>query len=201
MPRIAQPREPGRPTTTSQHARRRAILRAAARLGADLGLERVQMSDVATAAGVALGTLYRYYPSKHHLYSGVLEAAVTELPPPAGRPGDPVGAVADFLENAVTQLLRRPLLGRAMVVSVNAVRSAGTVAADTTMRDRIIAVAGIAEPDAGDHQLARLAEQCAYGIMTWATAGQLGAAEAAADMRRACDLLLAPWGERRDDER
>ncbi|WP_280398952.1 TetR family transcriptional regulator [Nocardia carnea] len=197
MPRIAEPREPGRPTTTGQEERRRAILRAAARLGGDVGLERVQMSEIAAAAGVALGTLYRYYPSKHHLYSGVLAAAVAALPPPPQAPGDPVGAVAGFLEHAVTELLRRPLLGRAMLVSANAVRSAGTVALDTTMRDRILAVAGITDPDAADHQLARLAEQCAYGIMTWATAGQLDAEQAAADMRRACTLLLAPWADSR----
>ncbi|WP_328396605.1 TetR family transcriptional regulator [Nocardia sp. NBC_00416] len=200
MPRIAEPREPGRPSTTSQHARRRAIQRAAARLGAEHGLERVQMSDIAAAAGVALGTLYRYYPSKHHLYSGVLGAAVTDLPDRPGAAADPVLAVADFLEDAVGRLLRYPLLGRAMLVSANAVRSAGTVAVDTTLRDRILAVAGIAEPDAADLQLARLAEQCAYGILTWATAGQLGASEAAADMRRACLLLLAPWAAGRRPE-
>ncbi|WP_327150867.1 TetR family transcriptional regulator [Nocardia sp. NBC_01329] len=196
MPRIAEPREPGRATTTIQHARRRAILRAAARLGAEEGLERVQMSDIAAAAGVALGTLYRYYPSKHHLYSGVLESAVADLPLAAQVPDDPVGAVADLLESAVTGLLRRPRLGRAMLVSANAVRSAGTVPVDTTMRDRIIAAAGITEPDAADQQLARLAEQCAYGILTWATAGQLSADQAVADIRRACTLLLGPWAGR-----
>ncbi|MEV0108275.1 TetR family transcriptional regulator [Nocardia sp. NPDC050799] len=196
MPRIAEPREPGRPTTTLQRERRRAILRAAARLGAEQGLEHVQMSDIAAAAGVALGTLYRYYPSKHHLYSGVLESAVADLPVPEAVPGDPVGAVADLLESAVTGLLRRPLLGRAMLVSANAVRSAGPVAVDTTLRDRILAAAGIGEADAADQQLARLAEQCAYGILTWATAGQLSAEQAVADMRRAATLLLEPWASR-----
>ncbi|MFQ6230186.1 TetR family transcriptional regulator [Nocardia sp. NPDC002869] len=196
MPRIAEPREPGRPTTTSQRERRRAILRAAARLGAEQGLEHVQMSDIAAAAGVALGTLYRYYPSKHHLYSGVLESAVADLPVPEAIPGDPVGAVADLLESAVTGLLRRPLLGRAMLVSANAVRSAGPVAVDTTLRDRILAAAGIGVADEADQQLARLAEQCAYGILTWATAGQLSAEQAVADMRRAATLLLEPWASR-----
>ncbi|MBF6348356.1 MULTISPECIES: TetR family transcriptional regulator [Nocardia] len=196
MPRIAEPREPGQPSTTGQQARRRAILRAAARLGAEAGLERVQMSEIATAAGVALGTLYRYYPSKHHLYWGVLANAVEDLPAPQGKPGDPVGAVADFLETAVVALLRSPRLGRAMLVSANAVRSAGTAANEIGMRDRILAVADITDPDVGDYQLARLVEQTAYGIMTWATAGQLDAAEAAADMRRACALLLAPWAGR-----
>ncbi|MGW5751433.1 TetR/AcrR family transcriptional regulator [Nocardia rhamnosiphila] len=196
MPRIAEPREPGRPTTTPQRERRRAILRAAARLGAEQGLEHVQMSDIAAAAGVALGTLYRYYPSKHHLYSGVLESAVAELPVPEAVPSDPVGAVADLLESAVTGLLRRPLLGRAMLVSANAVRSAGPVAVDTTLRDRILAAAGIGAADEADQQLARLAEQCAYGILTWATAGQLSAEQAVADMRRAATLLLEPWASR-----
>ncbi|MGW0005720.1 TetR family transcriptional regulator [Nocardia grenadensis] len=196
MPRIAEPREPGRPTTMLQHERRRAILRAAARLGAEQGLEHVQMSDIAAAAGVALGTLYRYYPSKHHLYSGVLESAVADLPVPVADPADPVGPVADLLESAVTGLLRRPLLGRAMLVSANAVRSAGPVAVDTTLRDRILAAAGIGEPDEADQQLARLAEQCAYGILTWATAGQLSAEQAVADIRRAATLLLAPWVSR-----
>lgn len=158
------------------------------------------MSDVAAAAGVALGTLYRYYPSKHHLFSGVLEAAVRDLPVPAEKPDDPVAAVADYLAGAITGLLRRPNLARAMLVSANAVRSSGTVAADPTMRDRLIAVAGIAEPTAEDQRLARLAEQCAYGILTWATAGQLEMTEAAADIRRACALLLAPWAQERKEQ-
>ncbi|WP_040788563.1 TetR family transcriptional regulator [Nocardia paucivorans] len=193
MPRIAESREPGRASTTRQQARRRAILRSAARLGEEHGLERVQMSDVAAAAEVALGTLYRYYPSKHHLFSGVLEAAVRDLPVPAEKPDDPVAAVADFLADAMTGLLRRPRLARAMLVSANAVRSSGTVTVDPTMRDHIIAVAGIAEPTVEDHRLARLVEQCVYGILTWATAGQLDPTEAAADIRHACALLLAPW--------
>lgn len=157
------------------------------------------MSDVAAAAGVALGTLYRYYPSKHHVFSGVLEAAVRDLPVPAEEPDDPVAAVADFLAEAITGLLRRPNLARAMLVSANAVRSSGTVEVDSTMRDRLIAAAGIAEPTVEDQRLARLVEQCAYGILTWATAGQLETTEAAADIRRACALLLVPWARDREE--
>ncbi|MGW4714217.1 hypothetical protein [Nocardia sp. NPDC004260] len=100
------------------------------------------------------------------------------------------------MEQTTIELLRRPLLARAMLVSVNAVRSAGAVAVDTTMRDRIVAVAGIATPDTEDYQLARLVEQCIYGILTWAVAGQLDAAEAASDVRRACTLLLVRWVDR-----
>jgi TetR/AcrR family transcriptional regulator, cholesterol catabolism regulator len=38
------------------------------------GYDQIQMSHVAEAAGVALGTLYRYFPSKEQLYAHVLVA-------------------------------------------------------------------------------------------------------------------------------
>ena len=112
MPRIGTPREPGHASTPRQLARNAAILHAARRLGALHGLERVQMSDVAAEAGVALGTLYRYYPSKHHLFAATLSASVAALPPPTGTPDDPVAAVRDFLGTAAADLLAEPHLAR-----------------------------------------------------------------------------------------
>ena len=53
--------------TKSQAARRQRVLVAALELGADGGYDAVQMRDVATTAGVALGTIYRYFSSKDHL--------------------------------------------------------------------------------------------------------------------------------------
>lgn len=197
MPRIGTPREPGQASTPRQLARNAAILRAAARLGALNGLERVQMSDIAAEAGVALGTLYRYYPTKHHLYAAALASSIQEMPEPAGIPDDPVAAVGDFLGEAAEALLAQPPLARAMLVSVNAIRTSAHAPADLSMRERILAAAGLAEPTDEDHRLARMVEQCMYGILTWATAGQLDAESAVADVRYACELLLAPWNERR----
>src|SRR2546421_11086368 len=51
----------------SQAARRRRVLDAALRLAADGGFDAVQMRDVAAAADVALGTVYRYFSSKERL--------------------------------------------------------------------------------------------------------------------------------------
>jgi TetR/AcrR family transcriptional regulator, cholesterol catabolism regulator len=51
----------------SQRARRERILDAAVELAAEGGYEAVQMREVAERADVALGTLYRYFPSKVHL--------------------------------------------------------------------------------------------------------------------------------------
>ena len=59
----------------SQAARRRRVLDAALRLAADGGFDAVQMRDVAAAADVALGTVYRYFSSKERL---LLEAMVEQ---------------------------------------------------------------------------------------------------------------------------
>lgn len=198
MPRIAENRAPAQPTTPLQQERCDRALAAAARLGALHGLEHVQMQEVAAEAGLAIGTLYRYYPSKHHLFAGVLSRNVSALRPstPPSPPADPPAAVADFMAAACRSMLRHPRLARAMINSVNAVRSGGTGETDTTMRDRIVHVAGITAPTEGDLRLARLVEQCAYGVLTWAIAGESTAAEAEADLRRACLLLCAGWGDR-----
>lgn len=194
MPRIAELRAPALPTTPVQQERCDRALEAAARLCAEHGMEHVQMQQVAAEAGIALGTLYRYYPSKHHLFAGVLSRNVAAL----GRrssptSSDPAEAVADLMGSACRTMLRHPLLARAMINAVNAVRSGPSAEHDTTMRDRILQVAGITEPTASDLRLARLVEQCTYGVLTWAAAGEMAAEEAVEDVRRACRLLLEPW--------
>jgi len=160
------------------------MLRAAARLGSRLPLERVQMSEVATEAGVALGTLYRYYPSKHHLFAGLLLSRTSQLATP-----DTTGAggVADLLGGACHAVLARPLLAKAMIASINVVRAGQQdPQGDTGLRDLIAQVAGT-----DDLALARIVEQTTYGVLTWAAAGEIPPEQAEADIRRACSLLLA----------
>lgn len=55
-----------------QRARREQVVDAAQRLLAEHPYEQIQVRDVAKAAGVALGTLYRYFGSKEHLYAVAL---------------------------------------------------------------------------------------------------------------------------------
>ena len=64
------------------------MLVAALELGADGGYEAVQMRDVAASAEVALGTIYRYFPSKDALLAAAmlewmedLERRVTQRAP------------------------------------------------------------------------------------------------------------------------
>jgi AcrR family transcriptional regulator len=195
VPRLSDGRPPAEPSTGAQRARRDRILRAAGRLGAEHGLEQMQMAQVAELAGVALGTLYRYYPSKHHLFAGLMTDRVGGLPAPVDVG---VAAVAELLAGACRALLARPRLARAMLTSVNVVRAEQAAQdhhgqGDTTLRDLVLRTAGVEQPTGEDLALARLVEQTTYGVLTWAAAGEISAAQAEADIRRACGLLLASW--------
>src|SRR5919206_587809 len=61
-------------------ARHDAILAAARDAATEGGMAAVQMAPVAQRAGIAAGTIYRYFPSKLHLVSALVEAlSVTEI--------------------------------------------------------------------------------------------------------------------------
>jgi AcrR family transcriptional regulator len=55
-----------------QRARRDGIVDAGLRLLRGNEYEQIQMRDVAVEAGVAIGTVYRYFQSKEHLFAEVL---------------------------------------------------------------------------------------------------------------------------------
>jgi AcrR family transcriptional regulator len=129
---------PARATTASQRERRRRILNAAVALARQGGYDAVQMREVADLAGVALGTLYRYFPSKVHLLAAAmvrqLEALHDQLlrEEPAGE--DEGARVLGVIYQVIGALERDRLVSdalvRAMVVAgpdevdqVNAVNS------------------------------------------------------------------------------
>lgn len=62
----------GHAPSAAQQDRRRRILDATIALASSGGFDAVQMRTVAQQADVALGTLYRYYPSKIHLLVAAL---------------------------------------------------------------------------------------------------------------------------------
>src|SRR5688500_18943147 len=67
------------PLTERQEARRRRILHASARLASRGGFDAVQMREVAESSQVALGTLYRYFPSKVHLLVATMQDQLETL--------------------------------------------------------------------------------------------------------------------------
>lgn len=197
MPRIAEARPSAEPSSPGQKARHQRILRAAANQGAEHGLERVQMLDIAKEAGVAIATLYRYFPSKTHLFTAVMADQVARLEEASGtvEPGqDPVEAVAELLIGASRRLLRRPLLANAMLQSNNAshastVSDAGRI--DRAFRDLILRTLGLDQPTDHDLRLVRLVEHGWYGILSENLNRGVDLADAEADIRLACQLLLA----------
>lgn len=161
MPRLSQNREPAVPTSPSQIARYRRILRVTRELTMDKGEDAVQMQEVAQAAGVALNTLYRYFPSKSHLYASVLAEELEQLRErmPSRRRGsarEPETAVLAVIESATEALLSRPLLASAMLHAVNGTAVGGSSDAarvDEAMRAAVLQAAGIDEPTEGDQRM------------------------------------------------
>lgn len=193
MPRPPGDRQPATPRTPAQRQRCDRILATAGRLGARDGLEAVRMLDVADQSGVSITTVYRYYPTKHHLFTALLSHYARIVAPPHPLTGCPTIDVTELMVGICNAMLARPRLARAMITSVNARRAESTTIGDFNMRATILSVAGIACPTPQDMQIALLLEQCAYGILSWAVMGETTPAQAEADMRRACELLLAPW--------
>ena len=59
--------------------RHQEILEAARKVFADKGYSSASVEDIAHAAGIAKGTLYLYYPSKHDIYREALKRGLEAL--------------------------------------------------------------------------------------------------------------------------
>lgn len=197
MPRIAEAREPAEPTSPVQRERRRRILRAAAQHGAEKGIERMQMHDVAKDAGVAIATLYRYFPSKTHLFTALMGDQVdrlAELTVAAHRGTDALDDVGDdvgdLLVRAGHELLARPLLAHAMLQSNNASVAQSGSAVTNIFGDLIMNMLGIEDPDEDQARVVRLVEAAWYGVLISALNGHITEEQAEDDTRFACRRLL-----------
>jgi AcrR family transcriptional regulator len=110
---------PSAPLTERQEARRRRILHASAQLASRGGFDAVQMREVAESSQVALGTLYRYFPSKVHLLVATMQDQLEHMhgtlrkKPPTGETA--AERVAETLMRAFRALQREPHLADAMV--------------------------------------------------------------------------------------
>ncbi|NEB13461.1 TetR/AcrR family transcriptional regulator [Streptomyces coelicoflavus] len=205
MPRTSGERTPAHPTSAKQRRRHARILRSAARLGAAHGLDRVQMQDVARESGVAIATLYRYFPSKTHLFAAVMYAQVLRLdaetpPPPPGT--GPVEAVTGLLTGASRQLFEQPLLALAMMRANNAapVDHDGGPArrTDELLADLMLRTAGVSRPTERDRRVARLLQQAWYGLLVTVLYERSSPQDAQDGIRLACRLLLAPQPGQRE---
>ena len=119
----------GQPTATSgpaeselgsaaQRERRKRIIDATLALASKGGYDAVQMRAVAERAGVALGTLYRYFPSKIHLLVSSLAREFERDQEKLDRapiPGDtPYERTIYVLGRITRKMQREPMLTEAM---------------------------------------------------------------------------------------
>jgi len=119
-------------------ARHDAIVAAAAALAAEGGINAVQISPVSQRAGVATGTVYRYFPSKTDLVAA-LAAAITEREIAAMRraadaaPGPLSALAAAFATFAARALAERKLAFALIAEPVDAASDAARLAFRTAL--------------------------------------------------------------------
>lgn len=96
--------------STAQRERRKRILDATISLASRGGFDAVQMRAVAEQADVALGTLYRYFPSKIHLLVSALGREFEQAQSArAGKPtpGDTPEERVNFVLGRTTKILQK----------------------------------------------------------------------------------------------
>jgi AcrR family transcriptional regulator len=159
-----RPTNGGAPSTdelgsSAQRDRRKRILDATLALASKGGYDAVQMRAVAERADVALGTLYRYFPSKIHLLVSALARELERVRERTERipvPGNTPYERLMFILSRITKGLQRdPQLTEAMTRAFMFADASAAAEVDTVGRlmDRMIARA-LTDDEPTEEQLA-----------------------------------------------
>jgi AcrR family transcriptional regulator len=177
-------------------ARQRAILSAAQDAASEGGMAAVQIAPVAERAGIATGTVYRYFPAKTELVAGLVKALaereISALASAAAAAPGPLSALAAAFATFAGRALARRRLAYALLAEpvepeVDAARAAYRAALVGEFERLINAAA------AGAHlptQDARLTAAAILGALIDGTIGPF-APELTADPSRARDRIQA----------
>jgi len=163
--------------SAAQRERRRRILDATLALASKGGYDAVQMRAVAEKADVALGTLYRYFPSKIHLLVSALAREFERTQEKLERmniPGESPYERTLFVLGKVTRTMQRePQLTEAMTrafmfADPTAAAEVATVA--RLMEDMFIRAMHDNEPTADDRAVARvIGDVWLSNLVAWVT--------------------------------
>ncbi|MFF8292506.1 TetR family transcriptional regulator [Streptomyces sp. NPDC016309] len=196
------------PLTERQEARRRRILHAGAELAGRGGFDAVQMREVAEAAGVALGTLYRYFPSKIHLLVATMQDQLDHLHttlrkrPPTGRAASE--RVAETLMRAFRALQREPHLAEAMVRALTFADRGVSAEVDAVSRRTtaiILDATGLEHPTPQQLAAVRVIEHTWHSALIAWLSGRASIAQVRIDIEMVCRLIdltapdAAPGGD------
>jgi AcrR family transcriptional regulator len=145
--------------SSAQRDRRKRILDATLALASKGGYDAVQMRSVADRADVALGTLYRYFPSKIHLLVSAMARELEGVRERTSRipvPGESAYERLMFILGRITKAMQRdPQLTEAMTRAFMFADASAAAEVDTVGRlmDRMIARA-LTDDDPSEEQLA-----------------------------------------------
>src|SRR3954454_21983425 len=187
----------GEQGSAAQRDRRRRILEATLQLASKGGYEAVQMRTVAERAEVALGTLYRYFPSKIHLLVSALALKREQIQEKLERkpiPGDTPHERMQFVLARVTRAMQRePLLAEAMTrafMFADPSASAEVNAVARLMEEMFTRAMHDGEPTADDRAKARvIGDVWLSNLVAWVTR-RASANDVANHLELASRLLL-----------
>ncbi|MCM2388726.1 TetR family transcriptional regulator [Streptomyces albipurpureus] len=187
---------PSPPLTERQEARRRRILHSTAQLAGQGGFDAVQMREVAESSGVALGTLYRYFPSKIHLLVATMQDQLQHLHttlrkrPPGGESA--AERVAETLMRAFRALQREPHLADAMVRALTFADRGVSPEVEAVSRQTtaiILDAMGLEDPAPEQLSVVRVIEHTWHSaLITWLS-GRASIAQVKADIETVCRLI------------
>jgi TetR/AcrR family transcriptional regulator, cholesterol catabolism regulator len=183
--------------SVAQRERRKRILDATLALASKGGYDAVQMRTVAAAANVALGTLYRYFPSKIHLLvSGLArefertQEKLDRAPIPGQTPYDRMLYV---LGRMTRMMQREPMLTEAMTRAFMFAdpSAAAEVNAVARLMERMLTKAmHDGEPSADDMAIARvIGDVWLSNLVAWVTR-RASASDVSNHLELAARLLL-----------
>jgi AcrR family transcriptional regulator len=191
---ISHPASP--PLTERQEARRRRILHASAQLASRGGFDAVQMREVAESSQVALGTLYRYFPSKVHLLVATMQDQLEHMhgtlrkKPPAGDTA--AERVAETLMRAFRALQREPHLADAMVRALTFADRSVSPEVDQVSRQTTVIILdamGLDDPTPAQLSAVRVIEHTWHSaLITWLS-GRASIAQVKIDIETVCRLI------------
>jgi AcrR family transcriptional regulator len=163
--------------SAAQRDRRKRILDATLALASKGGYEAVQMRTVAQRADVALGTLYRYFPSKIHLLVSGLAREFERTQEKLNRapiPGDtPYDRMLYVLGRMTRSMQREPMLTEAMTrafmfADPSAAAEVNTVA--RLMEETLTRAIHEGDPSADDKAIARvIGDVWLSNLVAWVT--------------------------------
>lgn len=156
--------------------RRADILRAARDIAAEQGLAAVQIVPVAARAGIAAGTVYRYFPTKADLMDALLAAAgeqeIAAVRSAAETAPGPLSALAGAILAFAAGAARRPRLVAAMGSVLGKRTASGSRAYMTQVVDEFEkSIAGAIDAGHLPPQNARMAAAAILGALVECGAG------------------------------